>query len=141
MATLRAILNEASVRFDMRNPFDGLKQLKNTPSDIHPFKLPEVFRILGAVRPDYKQYYTIRFFTGMRTGEIDGLKWKYIDFERRIIQIRETIVDGRQEADAKTQASIRDITMSDRQTARTRQHDDVIHGLLTLCAQPYSSRW
>ncbi|MFT4941062.1 MAG: integrase [Paraglaciecola sp.] len=114
MATLRAILIEASVRFDMRNPFDGVRQLKNTPSEINPFSLPEVFRILETVRADYKQYYTIRFFTGMRTGEIDGLKWKYIDFERRLIQIRETIVDGRQEADAKTKTSIRDISMSDR---------------------------
>jgi integrase len=114
MATLRAILNEASVRFDMRNPFDGVRQLKNTPSDINPFTLEEVFSILKSVRPDYKQYYTVRFFTGMRTGEIDGLKWKYVDFERRIIKIRETIVDGRQEADAKTHSSIRDIAMSDR---------------------------
>lgn len=114
MATLRAILIEASVRFDMRNPFDGIKQLKNTPSEINPFSLPEVFRILDSVRSDYQPYYTVRFFTGMRTGEIDGLKWKYVDFERRLIQIRETIVDGRQEANAKTKTSIRDIAMSDR---------------------------
>ena len=114
MATLRAILIEASVRFDMRNPFDGVKQLKNTPSEINPFTLPEVFRILDSVRADYQQYYTVRFFTGMRTGEIDGLKWHYVDFERRLIKIRETIVDGRQESDAKTKTSIRDIAMSDR---------------------------
>jgi len=114
MATLRAILNEATIRFDMRNPFRGIKQLKNTPPDINPFTLQEVFCILKAVRPDYKQYYTVRFFTGMRTGEIDGLKWKYVDFERRVIQIRETIVDGRQEANAKTDQSIRDIAMSDK---------------------------
>ena len=53
------------------------------------------------------------FFTGMRTGEIDGLKWKYVDFDKKIISIRETIVDGRQEQGAKTQSSFRDIQMSD----------------------------
>ncbi|MGQ8367454.1 tyrosine-type recombinase/integrase [Glaciecola sp. 1036] len=113
MATLRAIINEASIRFDSQNPFRGISQLKNSPPEVHPFTLAEVFHLLKNVRADYKNYYTVRFFTGMRTGEIDGLKWKYVDFDKKIIQIRETIVDGRQEKQAKTQSSIRDIAMSD----------------------------
>ena len=39
----------------------------------------------------------MRIFTDMRSGEIHGLKWKYIDFERRLIQVRETIVGGEEE--------------------------------------------
>ena len=42
------------------------------------------------MRPDFRHYFTVRFFTGMRTGEVDGLKWKYVDFERRLILVRET---------------------------------------------------
>lgn len=112
MSILRAVLNEASARFNFATPFINIKTLKNNPADIHPFSLEEVFSILNAVRGDYYYYYVVRFFTGMRTGEIDGLKWKYVDFERNIIAIRETIVEGVQEEDAKTLSSIRDIQMN-----------------------------
>ena len=47
----------------------------------------------------------------MRTGEIDGLKWKYVDFDHRVIKIRETIVAGEEDI-TKTESSIRDIHMS-----------------------------
>jgi integrase len=47
----------------------------------------------------------------MRTGEVDGLKWKFVDFERRTIYIRETIVAGREEY-TKNDYSQRDIQMS-----------------------------
>ncbi len=58
------------------------------------FSLDEVKSIINTVRPDFKNYFTVRFFTGMRTGEVHGLKWRYIDFERRLILVRETVVDG-----------------------------------------------
>ena len=108
---LRQILNEAADRFDFRTPFMSLKQLKVKKSDVQPFTLDEVRRIIDTVRKDFRYYYIARFFTGMRTGEVDGLKWKYVDFERRIIMVRETIVMGREEY-TKTDASQRDIQMS-----------------------------
>jgi integrase len=114
MSVLRQVLNEASIRYDLVTPYQHIKQLKNTPKDIHPFSLNEVSSIISNVRADYKNYYTIRFYTGMRTGEIDGLKWKYIDFDNRLILIRETIVDRQQEKHTKTHSSVRNIQMSDR---------------------------
>jgi integrase len=47
----------------------------------------------------------------MRTGEANGLKWKYIDFEKRLILIRETFVMGEDEY-TKNDSSQRDIQMS-----------------------------
>ena len=47
----------------------------------------------------------------MRTSEIDGLKWKHVDFERKQILIRETIVNGVVEY-TKTDGSQREIEMS-----------------------------
>lgn len=108
---LRQILNEAADRFDFRTPFDHIKQLKVKRTDVEPFSLDEVKSILDTVRPDFRNYFTVRFFTGMRTGEIDGLKWKFVDFERRLILVRETIVDGEEEY-TKTDGSQRDIQMS-----------------------------
>jgi integrase len=114
MSTVRQVMNEAALRYDFPTPYQHIKQLKSNPKDIHPFSLTEVSKIISKVRADYKNYYTVRFFTGMRTGEIDGLKWKYVDFEKRLIFIRETIVNGLQENDTKTQSSHREIQMSEK---------------------------
>ena len=108
---LRQILAEAADRFDFRMPFMHIKQLKIRKTDVEPFTLDEVRQIITSVRPDFRPYFTVRFFTGMRTGEVDGLKWKFVDFERRLISIRETIVAGREEY-TKNDYSQRDIQMS-----------------------------
>ncbi len=108
---LRQILNEAADRFDFRTPFANIKQLRIKRIDVDPFTLDEVRNLLETIRPDFRPYFTVRFFTGMRTGEIDGLQWKYVDFERRLILVRETIVAGEEEY-TKTDGSQRDIQMS-----------------------------
>lgn len=113
MDPLRQILDEAADQFNFITPYRRIKPLKVKRSDVEPFSLAEVQQIIRHVRADFRNYYIVRFFTGMRTGEIDGLKWKYVDFDRRLILIRETIVAGRAEDDAKTEQSLRDIQMSD----------------------------
>ena len=111
MCFLRQILNEAADRFEVTPAFRGVKPLKQKKTDVQPFSLDEVNRILEAVRPDYRNYLATRFFTGMRTGEINGLQWKYVDLERSLILVRETVVAGEVEDDAKSQSSVRDIPM------------------------------
>jgi len=111
LTPLRQILNEAADRHGFATPFVNIKPLKVKRSEVDPFTMDEVSRIVATVRADFRSYYTVRFFTGMRTGEIDGLKWKYVDFERRIILVRETIVNG-EEDETKTDSSQRDITIS-----------------------------
>lgn len=108
---LNMILNEGSDRFDFVSPVKNIKPLKNPRADIQPFSLEEVQSIIFSVPPLFKHYFTVRFFTGMRTGEIDGLKWKYVDFENRLILVRESWVDG-EFTTTKTQESYRDIQMS-----------------------------
>lgn len=111
MTPLRMILDEASERFEFNTPFRNIKPLKVKTSDVQPFSLEEVQKIIENVRPDFRDYFLIRFFTGMRTGEIDGLQWKYVDIENRQILIRETLVYGKI-TDGKTAGSHRTIEMS-----------------------------
>ena len=111
LVPLRSILNEAADRYGFSSPMTGVKSLKVPRSKVEPFTLEEVQKFLAKVREDFRPYYTVRFFTGMRTGEVDGLKWQYVDFDRRQILVRETFVMGR-ESYTKNDHSQRDIAMS-----------------------------
>ncbi len=111
MTPLRMILAEAAERYEFNTPFKNIKPLKVPRTDVEPFTLDEVWQIVDTVREDYKNYYLVRFFTALRTGEIDGLQWKYVDFDKRQILIREAIVDGSME-DVKTDGSWREVDMS-----------------------------
>ena len=111
MILLRMILEEASDRHEFEMPYKNIKNLKQARPDVNPFTLSEVWLILKHVRADYKPYYTIRFFTGMRTSEIDGLKWDCVKFDRREISIRGALVNGEM-GPTKTLGSQRDIAMS-----------------------------
>ena len=111
ISPLRMMLDEAALRYDFMSPMSGIKGLPVGRTDVEPFTIEEVQTILGSVRADFRNYYTVRFFTGMRTGEIDGLQWRYVDFDRREILIRQALVNGELGA-TKTDGSARDILMS-----------------------------
>ena len=113
MTPLRMILNDAAERYDFESPYKNINNLKESKIEVTPFSLEEVHKILTAVREDFRPYYTIRFFTGMRTSEIDGLQWKNVDFQRREIHIREALVNGVL-GGTKTYGSDRTIQMSER---------------------------
>ncbi|MGZ8982985.1 MAG: Arm DNA-binding domain-containing protein [Methylotenera sp.] len=108
---LKQVLNEAADRYHFNTQVDRIKPLKLKKTDVKPFTLEEVQKIINTVRPDFKNYFIVRFFTGLRTGEIDGLKWKYVDFEKRLINIRETFTAGEEDY-TKNDTSQRDIQMS-----------------------------
>lgn len=126
-------MNEAADRFNFTTPTQRINPLKIKRVDIAPFTMEEVNLIIKHVRTDYRDYLIVRFFTGMRTGEIHGLKWKYIDFAKRQILIRETIVLNEMEDEAKTVLSMREIAMSDlvyqallRQREVTQPHSEFV---------------
>jgi integrase len=111
MCVLRQILNEAADRYDVKSAFRGVKPLKQKKTDVQAFSLDEVNRIVDTVRADYRNYLVTRFFTGMRSGEINGLQWKYVEMDRNLILVRQTFASGELDDDAKNSFSIRDIPM------------------------------
>lgn len=111
MTIFRQMLNEASERFNTSPAFRGIRPLKARRPDVQPFSIEDVDRIRNTIRADYRNYVTVRFFSGMRTGEINGLKWKYVDFESELILVREIFSAGETEENAKTEGSLRDIPM------------------------------
>ena len=111
MTPLRMILNEAADRYDFTSPWKNIKSLKVPKSDVQPFSLDEVMKIIRTVRPDFRNYYIVRFFTGMRTGEIDGLCWESVDFKHRIIRVTQSLVNGKL-GPVKTDGSHRNIQLN-----------------------------
>lgn len=111
LKVFRLMMHEAADRFGFISPFQGVKLLKEPKKDIQPFTLDEVKLILKHVRPDFHSYFKLRFYSALRSGEIAGLRWQHIDFERGHILVRETIIDGQIEY-TKNDGSQREIDMT-----------------------------
>ncbi|MGL4717464.1 MAG: site-specific integrase, partial [Aeromonas sp.] len=78
----------------------------------HPMTIEEVQRFLVAVEPQWRDYFLIRFWTGMRSCEVHGLYWEHIDFAHRLIHVRQNWVNGII-GDVKTPKSRRSLKMCD----------------------------
>ena len=85
----------------------------------------------------------MRFLTGLRTGEVHGLQWQYVDFARRLILVRETFVLGEDEY-TKTDSSQRDIQMNQAVfDALQAQHQVTGQGKYVFCnrsGMPYDNK-
>lgn len=111
MVLLGQMMDEAALRYGFASPCIGIKRLKSSPPEPKPFSLDEVGLIVREIRPDYRDYVTTRFFTGMRTGEINGLRWRHVDLPAGVIRVRQTRSAGREQEDGKTASARRDIPM------------------------------
>lgn len=106
MALVKSILNEGCDRYELTSPARTLKRLKQKRSEVQPFSLDEVNRLVAGIRADYRSYLTVRLLTGLRTGEADGLQWEDIDFEKNQLHVQRTLSrDG--DGDTKTESSRR----------------------------------
>lgn len=108
---LRQCLIEGCDRYSLPDIFRGVRRLKARRPEVHPLSMEEVDRIRKNIRADFRDYFLTRIYTGMRSGEINGLKWKYVDFDAGLILVRETFSSGEAEENAKTETSLRDIPM------------------------------
>jgi integrase len=66
---------------------------------------------------NYHEIYLVCLATGIRRGEVLGLKWSYVDFEKRCVTIKRNLVrvtgKGLVEQEPKTKLSYRTIGLSD----------------------------
>ena len=113
------------------NPASGVK-LPPRPlrQPLRFFTIGEVTRLLEALKEPELTLVLTAVLTGMRIGELLALRWRNVDFERRIIRVREAVYEGHNST-PKTQGGIRDVPMGlalERalclQAGRTRTSDD-----------------
>jgi integrase len=97
------------------NPVSGADGFDNEIENVNlvnPFTLDEVNRIINCASGQTKNFIAISFATGLRTGEMIGLKWEDIDFENKHINVIRTIGRGI-ERKPKTSKSRRPIFLTD----------------------------
>ena len=91
MSPLSGIMGFAERELDIDNPMRHIRTLREERPDVQPLTAEEVWAFLEAVEPAFRLYFEVRFRTGLRTGEINGLKVKHVDIERRRLRIREAL--------------------------------------------------
>ena len=96
----------------INNPLKLVKVPPIEDADIMPFSEDEMFHILNNAKGQYRNFFALAFFTGMRSGEMVGLRWDDINFTRGEINISRGIRMGRV-ASTKTTSSKRVIDIID----------------------------
>jgi integrase len=75
-----------------RNPADSVKAPTPTPKEMHPLSAQEARKLLEAAQGDkLEALYVLAVHTGMRRGELLGLKWPDIDLDNATVRIRRTL--------------------------------------------------
>ena len=108
------------------NPADAAEKPKYKKAVQDVFKITEIQKILSTLEDEYEKgnvsakwraIMYLLIYTGGRRGEIAGLRWGAIDFEKREIDINNTILYvygvGTYESTPKTESSHRKLAISD----------------------------
>jgi integrase len=119
-----------AVRWDLiaRNPADAVKAPRPASGEMRPLSAEEVSMLLEAAQGDrLEALYVLAVTTGMRRGELLGLKWPDVDLEYGRLSIRRALIragnGGRVAlAETKTRGSRRTVNLTQRAVEALRSH-------------------
>jgi len=79
-----------------QNPARGIRIGDRAPKTERPYLNPkEVARLLTSLSEPFHTLVLVAVLTCMRIGEILALRWKALDLDRGVIQVRETVSEGK----------------------------------------------
>ena len=86
---LHKALNQAIRNGELKyNPTDACNLPKVYKKEIVPLEQDDIRKFLAAIRGcRYENIYTVTLFSGLRQGEVLGLTWDCVDFERNTLYI------------------------------------------------------
>lgn len=90
-----------------KNPFIHIRRVKTTSEPAQPLSKDEVKLLLASTKGWFRSFLGLAFFTGMRTGEMLGLKWEDVNWKEGEITISRTRGDSGIETTPKTANSRR----------------------------------
>ena len=103
------------------NPASRIERYKQNQLEPEPFSIYEIDKILNVLTEPYTSFYEVAFFTGLRVGEMIGLRWEDLELSKGIGHIRTTITSGREKT-PKTAGSIRTIDLHPRALGALIRH-------------------
>jgi integrase len=75
-----------------RSPADSVKAPRPTAKEMHPLSAAEARLLLTTAQGDrLEALYELAIQTGMRQGELLGLKWEDVDLDRQTVRVRWTL--------------------------------------------------
>jgi integrase len=77
--------------------------------------------------PKWVRFYTVAFGTGLRPSEQYALQWEHVDFQRKLLLIRQGFVKDRMTI-LKTAGSRRDVEILPHVEDALRTHSEAAHG-------------
>jgi len=112
-ATFNTIFDDA-MRDEIvdKNPISLVKTPKLNKIEVKSFSIQEMKKIIATATGELQAFVALGFFTGMRSGELIGLKWEDVDFSKREIHIKRAIKMGAVTT-PKTSNSVRTIDILD----------------------------
>jgi integrase len=113
-----------------RSPADSVKAPSSTPKEMHPLSAAEARKLLATAQGDrLEALYVLAIHTGMRQGELLGLKWEDIDLDRQTVRIRWTLTRKGSDTGGsyglgapKTKKSRRTVRLTERAVDALRSH-------------------
>ncbi|MBQ2735509.1 MAG: site-specific integrase [Clostridia bacterium] len=90
-----ALDHAIKLRLLSSNPCSGCIMPKKEKKEMHPLEAKDVERLLETIKTVSEPYQAmIKFalFTGMRRGEIMGLTWEAVDFEKSTITVKQQLI-------------------------------------------------
>ena len=95
--TLHAALEKArKLEMIYKNPTELCDLPKAEPRNIHPLEQEQVKALLGAIKDHrYNTLYQLTLFTGLRQGEVLGLTWDCVNFDKKTIRIDKQLLKDR----------------------------------------------
>jgi integrase len=112
-ATIHKALKQA-VAWDLvdKNVAENVIRPRSQPKEIRTLTREEVSLMLGLVKGErFEPVYVLAVTTGIRQGEILGLRWEDLDLDAGVLRIRRTLWKG-ETSTPKTRSSIRSIPLS-----------------------------
>ena len=95
-----------------KNPISRVKTPKIEKVESQAFSMEEMKHIISTAKGELQNFCALGFFTGLRSGELIGLKWSDIDFKKKELSVKRAIRMG-EISTPKTQNSIRTIDIID----------------------------
>ena len=83
-----------------KNPSDGIILPRIEQEEVHPLDKPELSKLLKSIQGhEHEVLINTAIFTGMRSGELLGLTWDCVDFDRGVIYVKKQLLQSRKKED------------------------------------------